>query len=195
MSRFSLSAMLIVALACEASAGDPIAKTVLPLGVPGGFVMMPDGITLIASVPHQGELVYFDTVAEKETKRVSVDFKPAAMTLRGSTLYVAGEGSSMVYALDAKTGKQLKEMSMGGDAITHIASHPTKGLIYAATATLKVYSIDPASGTSKLTGATGNFVVVDPIEGSSIFTGAQPPDTDSDIIIKNMPGGRFRNRA
>src|SRR5262245_62228448 len=105
MTRLILTGLLLAALATPAAA-DPIDGTMLPLPAPGGWVMMPDGVTLIVSQPEKGELVYFDTVAEQEAKRVEVDFKPGAMAVQGDTLYVGAKGASMVYALDAKTGKQ-----------------------------------------------------------------------------------------
>lgn len=56
---------------------------------PEGWVMMFDNITLIVSVPEKAQLVYFDTVANKEMKRVDMDFQPGALALQGTTLFAA----------------------------------------------------------------------------------------------------------
>ena len=66
----------------------------------GGWVMTTDNIALIVSVPSKGELVYFDTVNDKEAKRVEVDFQPTALALQGQTLFAASKGSSEIYALN-----------------------------------------------------------------------------------------------
>src|SRR5262249_44953202 len=99
MNRLFLAGLLLVALAASAAA-EPIDGVMLPLPAPGGWVMMPDGVTLIVSQSEKGQLVYFDTVAEQETKRIDVDFKPGAMAVQGNTLYVGAKGASMVHALD-----------------------------------------------------------------------------------------------
>jgi hypothetical protein len=190
MNRLFIALALLVSLTRPACS-EPIEGTMLPLRAPGGFVMMPDGVTLIVSQPEKGELVYFDTVAEQEVKRIEVDFRPAAMALQGNTLYVAAKGAAIVYALDAKTGKQQKEIPLDGDGIAHLACHPAKGLVYASTTTLQVYAIDPASGTASKTRARGSFLVVDPVDAAAVFTGVQPPD-QREIIIEDLPGGTIK---
>jgi hypothetical protein len=191
MSRFVLAGLLLAVMAAPALA-DPITGTTLPLSVPGGWVLLPDGVTLVVSQPEKGQLAYFDAMAEKEVKRVDLDFKPSAMTMQGDTLFVAAKGASVVYALDAMTGKQKKEIALGGDAVANLASHPSKGLVYATTVALKVYSIDPATATATKTSATGNFIVVDPVNGSAVFTCVQPTKNSSEIVIKDFPGGSHR---
>ena len=52
---------------------------------------------MIVSIPSRAELIYFDTVADKEIKHVSLDFKPAAMALRGKNLFVAQKGASLLH--------------------------------------------------------------------------------------------------
>lgn len=191
--RLFLAVLFLAAI--PVAVADAIEGTMLPLPAPGGWVMMPDGVTLIVSQPERGQLVYFDTVAEKEAKRVDLDFKPAAMTLQGDTLYVAAQGASSVYILDAKTGKpnkRIEEIELGGDAVANLACHPTKGLVYASTTTLKVYAIDPATGAATKTKAIGNFLVVDPIDASAVFTGVQPPLGEREIMIQDLPDGKIK---
>ena len=52
----------------------------------GGWVMAPDGQTLIVSTGSGGELVYFNTAAAKEDKRVEVDFQPTCLAIQGDNL-------------------------------------------------------------------------------------------------------------
>ncbi|VTR92576.1 40-residue yvtn family beta-propeller repeat-containing protein : : PQQ_2 [Gemmata massiliana] len=186
------SVLALLLIASGASAADPITGKMLPLPAPGGWAMTSDGVTLVVSQPDKGELVYFDTVTERQVKRVSVDFKPSVMAVQGDTLFVGAKGASTVYALEAKTGKQKKEIDLGGDAVAHIACHPTKGLVYASTATYKIYAVDPAAGTATKTKAIGHFLAVDPINGSALFTGVQPPNDQGEILIQDFPDGRVK---
>src|SRR5207302_1306354 len=84
-------------------------QALFPLPPPGGWVMTPDNVTLIVSLPEQAQLVYFDTVASKEMKRVDLDFQPGALALQGTTLFAAARGASLVYALELESGKVKKE--------------------------------------------------------------------------------------
>ncbi|OWK40327.1 hypothetical protein [Fimbriiglobus ruber] len=185
-------AMLLGTTCAAPAETEPIDGNMLLLPAPDGWVMLPDGVTLIVSQAEKGELVYFDTVAEQETKRVSVDFKPGAMTLQGETLYVGTKGASIVHVLDAKTGKEKREITLGGDAVANLACHPSKGPVYASTTTLGVYSIDPASGTATKTAATGHFLVVDPVGGTAVFTGVQPPRGQDEVIVKQLPERTYK---
>ncbi len=125
-------------------------------------------------------------------KRVSVDFKPGAMAIQGDTLYVGAKGASVVYSLEAKTGKQKKEIDLGGEAVANLACHPTKGAVYASTTTYQVFSIDPASGKATKTKAVGHFLAVDPVDGAALFTGVQPPLDETEVIVQDLPGGKVR---
>src|SRR5262249_47577806 len=127
--------------------------TLLPLSVPSGFVMTPDNVTLIVALADKGQLAYFDTVTNKEVKRVDVDFQPGALALQGDTLFAAAKGGSQVFALEPMTGKTKKEFSVGSDAVAHLACHPVKGLLYASTNKFDVYSINPATGAATKTAA------------------------------------------
>jgi len=187
MNHFVRATSCFLILVSSASA-EQAKGTMLLLPVPSGWVMMPDAVTLIVSQADRAELIYFDTVVEREVKRIAVDFKPTALAVQGETLFAASKGASIVYALDHRTGKQKKEISLGGDAVSNLACHPSKGLIYATTTTLEVYAIDPVAATATRTRATGNFIAVDPVEASSVFTAVQPPSEEEEIIIKDLPG-------
>jgi DNA-binding beta-propeller fold protein YncE len=186
------SVLAVLLVATGARGAEPIEGVMLPLPAPGGWAMTPDGVTLIVSQPETGELVYFDTVAERESKRVPVDFKPSAMAVQGETLYVGAKGGSTVYTFEAKSGKQKKEIDLGGEAVAHLACHPTKGPVYASTATYQVFAINPATGKATKTKAVGNFLAVDPVDGSALFTGVQPPLDETEVFVQDLPGGKIK---
>jgi hypothetical protein len=165
--------------------------TLLGLSPPTGSVMTADNVTLIVALGDQGQLVYFDTLTNKEVKRVEVDFQPGALALQGDTLFAAAKGGSQVYALEPMTGKVKKEYSVGSDAIAHLACHPSKGLLYASNNKFDVYSINPATGTATKTPGKGFFLAVDPVDGKYLYAGAQPPDRD-EIVFKKGADRTFR---
>src|SRR4051794_40634777 len=70
----------------------------------GGFAVSPDNSTLVVSLTAKTELVYYDTVAGKEKKRVSVEFQPTQMVWGDKVLFVAQKASGLVHILDAKSG-------------------------------------------------------------------------------------------
>ncbi|AWM41905.1 hypothetical protein GobsT_69710 [Gemmata obscuriglobus] len=185
-------AVLLALPAATAEPPEPITGTLLPLAPPGGWAITADGTTLVVSQPEKGELVYFDTVAEREVKRVTVDFKPGPMALQGDALYVGAKGASVVHVLDAKTGKPRKEIELGGEAVAHLACHPTKGPVYASSATYQVFSIDPATVKGTKTKAVGYFLAVDPTDGGTLFTGVQPPLDETEVFVQDLPGGKIR---
>src|SRR5262249_6097807 len=165
--------------------------TLLSLSPPSGWVMTADNVTLIVALADKAQLLYLDTVANKEVKRVDVDFQPGALALQSDTLFAAAKGGSQVYALEPLSGKVKKEFSVGSDAVATLACHPSKGLLYASTNKFDVYSINPATGTVTKTAAKGFFLAVDPVDGKHIYTGAQPPDRD-EIVFKEGADGSFR---
>lgn len=162
------------------------------LPAPSGFVILPDGVTLLVSQAKDAKLIYFDTVEDKELKQVEVDFKPGALAVQGKTLFAAAQGGAIVYALDPMSGKVKKEYPYSGDAVAQLACHPTKGLLYVTTTSRQVFAIDPASGAATKTVAMGDFIVVDPVDGSSVFTGIKPPPDEHEFIIKTDDKGNFR---
>jgi hypothetical protein len=158
---------------------------------PGGWVMLPDHATLIVSQPDKAQLVYFDTVADREVKRVECEFQPGALAVQGDTLFAAVRGSSQVYALDVRSGKVKKEYSLGSDAVAQLASGPKDGLLYASTAKFTVLAVDPATGAVTKTAAKGHFLALDPA-GKFLYTGVQPPSRDNEFEIAEGKDGKFR---
>ena len=81
-------------------------------------MVTPDLVHLVVSQPDSAELVFFDTVTEREARRIEVEFAPGALAFKDNSLFVAGKGSSIVYELDFKTAKVLREFSVAGDGIS-----------------------------------------------------------------------------
>src|SRR5437879_2108388 len=80
----------------------------------GGFAVSPDNSKLVVSLTAKTELVYFDTVACKETKRVAVEFQPTQMAWGDKVLFVAQKASGLVHVLDADSGKELATGNANG---------------------------------------------------------------------------------
>jgi DNA-binding beta-propeller fold protein YncE len=121
---FALSA--VPALAQVDVRLDETNFTTLPLPAPGGWVLSPDGETLIVSSPKTAEIIYIDTSKEKEVKRVKVNFQPAALALRGSSLYAVAKGSSLLYVLDAQTGQSKEQIRVPGDKLVQLGLRPPR---------------------------------------------------------------------
>jgi predicted Zn finger-like uncharacterized protein len=167
------------------------AETTIALPMPpnGGWVMLPDGVTLIVSQPDKAQLVYIDTLAIKETKRATLDFKPGPLAFQGDKLFAAAQGSGLVYVLDLLTGDVKKEIKVTGGPVLALACHPRQGLVYASTSDRHVLAIDPEAGTATATPAQGMFLAVDPVDGSAVYTGIQGEIRDT-IEFRDLGGGR-----
>jgi|GEM_PF-817468 len=163
----------------------------IPLGVIGGWVMLADEVTLVVSLPEEGRLVYFDTLANKQLKDVEVDFKPGPLALQGKTLFAGGQGGSIVFALDSQTGKELRQFTLGGNAIARLACHPEKGPVFASTTNYGIYALNPDTGKVSKTKAAGYFLAVDPISGGFLYSGIQPP-VEGEYIISREADGALR---
>jgi DNA-binding beta-propeller fold protein YncE len=156
-----------------------------------GAVMTPDGKTLIVSLPTEGTLVYIDTLAGKEQKKVEVDFQPSALAIQGDRLFAATQGAPRIHVIDVATGKAAKSIQLPGAPIQALGCHPAKGLLYATNAKHEVYAINPADGKFERTGAKGQLLVVDPAEGKYVYTGIQKPIQDV-VIVKEGPNNTVR---
>ena len=185
----ALGALLGVLTASVAAAQAP-GEVSVRLPSVGGWVLMPDNVTLIVSVPSAGELVYFDTTADKEAKRVDVEFKPAALALCKGKLVAAASGSNTIHILDAGTGKPLKKTKCPGDAVKDLAAHPEKGPVFVSDTDEVVYALDPEKGTIEKTAAHGQFLVVDPSGGEFLYTATNRPSRD--FVEASRDGGRVR---
>jgi Tol biopolymer transport system component len=153
-------------------------------GMPKGWVMTPDNVTLIVSIPYRAELIYIDTVAGKESKHVSLDFQPADLAVRGKDLIAIQKGSSLLHVLDLQTGKHKKEIRAGNDFLEHVTCRTDGGPVFASNSKKEVYALDPDSGAATKTEARGLFLAIDP-RGAFLYTGTQDPIREHLVIRGN----------
>jgi DNA-directed RNA polymerase subunit RPC12/RpoP len=111
----------------------------------GGWLLAPDGITLIVALPAQAKLIYIDTLAHKELKRVAISFKPDRLAVQGKHLVVSVQGSNTLHILDLDSGADKKEVEFQG-AITDMVCHPRKGPVFVAASQGRISAMDPAAG-------------------------------------------------
>jgi predicted Zn finger-like uncharacterized protein len=164
-------------------------ESTIAMPAPGGWVVLPDGVTLVVSLPDKAQLVYVDTLAVKETRRVDLEFKPGALAFQGAALFAAAQGSGRLYVLDLLTGEVKKEIKSPGGPLLALACHPTQGLLYATNSDRQVLAIDPGAGTATVTAAQGMFLAVDPVDSGTVYTGIQGEIRDV-IEFRELGGGR-----
>ncbi|GEM_PF-3110543 len=152
-----------------------------------GWALLPDGSTLVIALSDSAELLYLDTEAEKELKRVSLEFKPGAIVLHRGMLYVSAQGASFVYAIDPASGEQKKEIKVTGDPIIDMAAAPDKGFLYATNAHEEVICIDVKAGSATKTAGKGHHVAVDPA-GSFVYTARTNPNKWDVVVEKGKDG-------
>ncbi|HVE42501.1 MAG TPA: tetratricopeptide repeat protein [Planctomycetota bacterium] len=153
-----------------------------------GWAFSADNITLVVSIPSQGQLAYFDTLKDEELKRVTVDFRPGHLAVQGESLFATGVGSSIVYVLDLASGKVKKELKVPGEPLNQLACHPSKGLLYASNTKGEVVAIDPSSGTTTKTKAMGGFLAMDAVSGAYLYSGRTSPN-DFGVEVEKNPDG------
>ena len=158
-----MCAVFLAALAlANGSRGE---DTKFDLPAMGGFAVSADGGTLVVSLTAKTELVYIDTAAGKETKRVSLDFQPTELVWGDKVLFAAQKGSGVVHVLDADTGKELAS----GKAESPVRNLVViKGICFASCTNRQVFAID-AKGTATKTDAQGTFVAADP-KGEFVYS-------------------------
>jgi hypothetical protein len=175
----------VLALSGTSTAADPTASFKLP-SIKGG-VMLADAKTLVVSIPSKATLVYFDTVAEKELKRVELEFKPTFLAAQGNKLFVAADGSAKLRVLDGESARELKAISLPGEPVQALGCHPTRGLLYAVNSQNQVYAVDPDKGSAVKTSAIGQFIAVDPTDGKTVYFGIQKPIRNV-VVVEEGPG-------
>jgi hypothetical protein len=190
MKRLRSVAAVLTLVVLPGSFGATRAQTSFTVESIGGMVVLPDGQTLVVSVPSKGTLVYYDTDAEKETKTVELDFKPAALVVHGEKLFVSTKGAATVHILEADTGKEISKIKLPGEPVKAMACHPSKGWVYAVNSTNDVIAIDPEKEKAVKTRAKGQLVAIDG-EGKFLYTGIQEPIQDV-VVIERANGGRTR---
>lgn len=182
--------ILIVSL-CPLATTTALAQGKTSLPSLDAMVMARDGKTLIVSVPSAGQLVYFDTMTEKELKKMEVEFQPGALALQANKLFAASKGSPTIHVLDVETGKKLSEIKLPGEAVEKLACHPTSGMVYATNAAMDIYAIEPGSGKFNKTKAAGKQIMIDPSDGTMVYTSIYNPAKDK-VIVQEMPGKTFK---
>jgi hypothetical protein len=182
--------LLFAAILATVSAGSA-AGAGFKLGVAGGAVVTPDTTTVIVSVPSAATLVYYDAEAEKELKKVELEFKPLALAVQGKTLFASAKGAAVVHVLDLATGKESREIKIPGEPILNLACHPSTGLLYATNSSDEVYAIDPEAGKATKTKARGQRIAIDQKEGKFVYTGIQKPIRDQ-LLVEEGPNKELR---
>jgi hypothetical protein len=160
----------------------------------GDLVVLPDAKTLVVTIPSAAELLFYDTVDKKQLKKVEVDFQPSAMAVQGSNLFIAKKGTATIHIVDPATAKSTKEIKVpSSDPILKLACNPSKGLLYATTDALDVFSIDPASGKVTKTKATGQEIVVDPSGEDFVYTSVYNTTKDR-LLVQELGKNSFSIR-
>jgi hypothetical protein len=162
----------------------------LALGKPGGWLMLPDGVTLVAALPDQGRLSFIDTVEFKETRHVDVPFKPGVVAQQGKQLFVAVQGAAMVHVIDVDSGAVTKDIKIPEGTVSDMVCHREKGLVFATTSSKRIVAIEPESGVAKATRARGMFLAIDPVKGDTLYSVIQPEIQDV-LVIKELSNGRI----
>jgi len=131
----------------------------------GGYAVSPDNTTLVVSLTAKTQLVFFDTMTGKESKRVTVEFQPTQMVWSDKVIFAARKSSGLVHILDAASGKELASGNAGGP-IRNLTL--AKGICFASTDGRQVVAIDD-KGKSTKTDAQGSFITSDP-KGTIVCT-------------------------
>jgi DNA-binding beta-propeller fold protein YncE len=181
----------VVVLVFGATTTPVLADATFSLAPVGGIVMVSDHKTMIVSVPSEGKLIYFDTLAEKEVRQVEVDFQPMFLAIQGKRLFASVKGSSKIFVLNAGTAKVIKEISLPGEPLHALACHPVQGLLYAVNTANEIYSVDTEKGTHQKTTGKGQLLTVDPSGGKFVFSGIQKPIKEV-LLIEDVGGGKVQ---
>ncbi|AMV20654.1 YncE family protein [Planctomyces sp. SH-PL14] len=171
-------ALLLIALASPRAASAAPRVITLPVPVTKGWYLTPDSETLILSSPKTGELIYFNVLQGKETRRLAVPFKPAAITGQKDLLFVAVEGGNIVHALRREDGEKVRQYRLPGEPVQALACHPESGPIFASNLKEEIFSLAPDSTQATKTNALGMFLCVDPVTGKHLFAGTNRPSED-----------------
>ncbi len=117
----------------------------------GGWVMLPDGVTLIISVPESKKLLFIDTVNNKITKEVEVSFIPDLLAVQRNRLFVSARSvpKSEIHILDLSSCEDKKTIPLSGKWPTTMVCHHSNGSIYVVDGQTLI-SIDPNDGSSQI---------------------------------------------
>jgi hypothetical protein len=165
MSKNRMTVGLVALVATVLVSGSYGQEATFNLSGMGGFAVSPDNATLVVALTARTELVFFDTLAGKESRRVTVEFQPTQMAWSDKVLFVAQKASGQVHILDASSGKELATGNAGGP-VRNLAV--VKGVCFASTSNREVTAID-SQGKSTKTAAQGTFIAASP-KGDFVYT-------------------------
>jgi aldose sugar dehydrogenase len=125
---------------------------------PGTVAFSADGTRAYVGLTSGNAVSFLDADPRKEIGRVQLGNQSPGVEIRrrttamatlrrpsGETLFVAGQGSGVVWALDAGSAKLLAEIEVGGGP-THLVASPDQRHLYVLADTLdQVIVIDPAT--------------------------------------------------
>jgi hypothetical protein len=160
---------LLVVLCLTGSCTLVRANTEIELAGVGGFAMSPDNDTLVVGLHQKSELVYIDTVAEKELKRVEVEFQPGKMAWKDRHLFVSQKSGGVIHILDAATGKETASAKVGSTVRT-IACHSRRGPAFATNLNGELWMFDGEGKSRHIRGGKANVAALDPSEGKFLYT-------------------------
>ena len=157
----------------------------------GGWAVSPDTETLIVSIPTTAEIVFIDTIKLEESRRLKVPFQPASLAIQKDKLFVAGRGSSYVYAIDLKSGEVVGKESIDGEPAQSLDCHPERGLLFVAGSDEVIHVIDFEKNKAIKTNATGEYLRVDPKGARFLLAGTNHPSRNV-IEFANSASGRVQ---
>jgi hypothetical protein len=146
----------------------------------GGFAMSPDNVTLAVGLTQKPELVYIDTVAGKELKRIAVEFAPGAMAWQDKVLFVSQKTGGVVHVLDADTGKETGTATVGS-TVRNLTCHPRHGLVFATNINGELWMFDARGKARQIQGGKAHVAAIDPSEGKALYI-AQELRVRTDLV-------------
>ena len=132
-------------LADEERGKDPVFPGI------GGWVVLPDGETLVIAVPERAELAYVDTVAHKELKHVTLPFKPDHLALQGDLLCVSVQGGSEIHILGVKDGAPRRQVRLS-ESVEDMVCQPGRKVAVATSSGSCIFGLDAATGAIAVAG-------------------------------------------
>jgi hypothetical protein len=135
----------------------------------GGFAMSPDNVTLAVGLTAKPELVYVDTAAGKELRRVAIEFQPGRMAWQDKFLFVSQKAGGVVHVLEADTGKEVATATVGS-TVRSLTCHPRQGLAFATNIGGELWMLNAKGRSMQIKAAKAHLAAIDPSEGKFLYT-------------------------
>jgi hypothetical protein len=135
----------------------------------GGFAMSPDNTTLAVGLRPKTELVYIDTVAGKEVKRVEIEFQPGPMAWQDKLLFVSQKAGGVIHILDADSGKEVATAAVGS-TVRNLTCHPRQGLAFATNISGELWMLNAKGKSMQVKRVKAHVAAMDPSEGKYLYT-------------------------